>query len=107
MKAKLKEIYSIHTSIPLEKFRPIDPRNFLIPITLMIGLEDTDGSDSFDMHVCTVDWIKTRCAIDAYVWGRHKLVVFEYDFDLIKETIERYYRWMHRGGLAFNRYAIK
>ena len=90
MKAKLKEIYSIDTPIPLEKFRPVDPGNFVLSITLMIGLEETDGRESFDMHVCTPDWIKEQCAQDTYVWGRHTLVVLEYNFELIKRTIERY-----------------
>lgn len=90
MKAKLKEIYSLELTHPLEEFWPEDESNFGISVRLMIGPEDSSGSESFDILVCTPDWIKSQYAEEKCVWGRHMLIVLDYDFDLIKREIERY-----------------
>ena len=90
MKAKLKEIYSIGLANSLEEFWPSDESNFGISMRLMIGPEDSAGSESFDVFVCTPDWIKSQYAEEGFTWGRHMLVVLEYDLDLIKREIERY-----------------
>lgn len=90
MKAKLKEIYSLELTNPLEEFWPEDESNFGISVRLMIGPEDGAGSESFDILVCTPDWIKSQYSEEKCVWGRHMLIVLEYDFDLIRRQIEGY-----------------
>lgn len=90
MKAKLKEIYSLELTHPLEAFWPEDESNFGISVRLMIGPEDSAGSESFDILVCTPDWIKSQYSEEKCVWGRHMLIVLDYDFALIKREIERY-----------------
>jgi Immunity protein 8 len=90
MKAKLKEMYSLELAQPLEEFWPDDESNFGISIRLMIGSEDNSGSESFDILVCTPDWIKTQYADEKCVWGRHMLIVLEYDLELIRQEVDRY-----------------
>lgn len=90
MKPKLKEMYSLQLMQPLEEFRPNDESNFAISIRLMIGPEDNSGSESFDILVCTPDWIKSQYAEEKCVWGCHMLIVLEYDLSLIRQEIERY-----------------
>lgn len=90
MKAKLKNIFSLDVDQPLDKFWPEDTQNFGLSMRLMIGAENSDGSESFDIVVCTPDWIKTQFESKKYMWGHHMLIVNEYDFLLIKKEIERY-----------------
>lgn len=90
MKAKLKEIYSLELDHALEEFWPEDEKNFGLSVRLMIGLEDSAGSESFDILVCTPDWLKSQYAEKKCVWGHHMLIVLEYDFAFIKSEIERY-----------------
>ena len=90
MKPKLKEMYSLQLSQPLDEFWPEDESNFAIPIRLMIGPEDSLGSESFDILVGTPDWIKSQYIEEKCVWGHHMLIVMEYDFSLIQQKIERY-----------------
>lgn len=90
MKAKLKEIYSLEVDVPLQEFFPEDPNDFGLSVRLMIGLENSTGAESFDILVCTPDWIKHQYEEERSVWGRHMLIVLEYDFDLIKTKIDRY-----------------
>lgn len=90
MKAKLKEIYYLELTHSLEEFGPEDESNFGISVRFMIRPEDSAGSESFDILVCTPDWIKSQYAEEKFVWGRHMLTVLDYDFDLIKREIERY-----------------
>ena len=90
MNAKLKEMYSLELPHSLEEFWPDDKGNFGISVRLMIGAEDSPGSESFDILVCTPDWIKNQYAEEKCVWGRHMFIVLEYDVDLIKREVERY-----------------
>lgn len=38
---------------------------------LMIGPSDGPGEESFDVEVCTPDWLARRCAAEGFVEGRH------------------------------------
>jgi hypothetical protein len=90
MKAKLKELYSLELEHALEEFYPEHANDFGISLRMIIGLENTSGSESFDLFVCTPDWLKRQCAEEKLVWGRHMLIMLEYDFDQIKSEIENY-----------------
>lgn len=88
MKAKLKYLHS--PDIDLDSFWPEDPENFGFLLQAMIGPENQKGEESFDMQVCTPDWLKTHHRQEDIVFGRHLLIVFEYDINLIKNKISRY-----------------
>jgi hypothetical protein len=90
MRAVLKEMRSLEMEEPLEKYWPDDPVDFGTWVRLMIGLENTAAAESFDVLVCTPDWIKRQQQEERVVWGRHMLIVFEYDFALIKAEFTRY-----------------
>jgi hypothetical protein len=91
MRAKLKNIYSLEIKCPLAEYWPEDTAYFGISIRLIIGLDTpAGGEESFDLFVCTPDWLKNQCAEIGYVWGRSMLIVHEYDFNLIKREVERY-----------------
>jgi len=46
----------------------------------MVGPSDTAGEDSFNLVVCTPDWLKHRYQLTDIINARHYLIVFEYDY---------------------------
>ena len=87
MRAQLKEIYSLHIPEMLKDFQPEERGNFGIPIRLMVGLEGSEQSESFDIFVCTPTWIQGQLCEGGPMWGRHMLIVEEYDFERILQTL--------------------
>lgn len=55
-----------------------------------IGPEDQDGAESFGIQVCTPEWLRLNYSSDGAVFGRHMLIVFDYDLDAITLKISRY-----------------
>ncbi len=80
MKAELKEMFSFEMPFPLKDFSPENKRNFGISLRLMMGLENREGSDSFDIIVRSPDWIRTQHEQENFLWGNNLLIVLEYDF---------------------------
>lgn len=88
MRAKLKQLSS--PDIDLNNYWPEDENNFGFLLEASIGLEHEGGADVFSIMVCTPDWIKSEYLSRKNVWGRHMLIVFNYDLDEIKKVIIRY-----------------
>jgi hypothetical protein len=88
MKAKLKRIHS--PDIDIDSFWPDDPACFSFLLQAMIGPEDQEGEESFSIQVCTPDWLKSRHSETDILFGRHMILVFDYDLDRIKSHIARY-----------------
>jgi hypothetical protein len=56
-----------------------DPAEFSLLARMMVGEPDTPGQESFDVTVCTPEWLAEACRRDGGVYNpRHHLVV---DFD--------------------------
>lgn len=88
MYAKLKEFFS--SDIDLNNYWPDDEENFGFWVSLLIGPENTEGSEIFQLLICTPDWLKSENVNFEPVWGRHMLIVFEYNLTNIKAAVERY-----------------
>jgi len=88
MNAKLKQLYSL--DFDLTTYFPPDSYNFGFWLRAMIGPTNQDGEESFDIFICTPEWLKTNHALSDVVWGRHFLIVFEYNLENIKQAISRY-----------------
>jgi Immunity protein 8 len=95
MKAKLKEIFSLELTSSLEDYQPDVLDHFGISVRLMIGPDDSAASESFDILVCTPEWLRTQFDDERCTWGRHMLIVLEYDFKLIRGKIESYVATCH------------
>jgi hypothetical protein len=54
---------------------------------LTIGPHDGDGGELFYLIVCTPKWLATECEKDGFVWGRHHLIVPEYNLKAITAII--------------------
>jgi len=53
----------------------------------MIGPKGAVGEESFDINVCTPSWLSREVTNTGFVWGRHYLVVADYDLARIKTII--------------------
>lgn len=62
---------------------------FALPVRLLIGPAGSAGEESFDITVCSTDWIKWRVREDGIVDGRHLLIVQNYDWEVIRQHLTR------------------
>ncbi len=86
MRAEIKRFHSPDTD-DLENFEPQNPDRFVLLIQVMIGPAGVDGEESFDVIVCTPDWLADRAAETGFVCGRHHFIVNRYDFRLLRERV--------------------
>ena len=88
MKAKLKRLHS--PDVNSQNYWPEDSQNFGFLLQAMIGPEDAEGEESFDIEVCTPAWLKSQYSTTDILSGRHMLIVFDYDLDRIKNYISNH-----------------
>lgn len=79
MQAELKRLHSPDIG-DLKAYSPEEPDNFGFLLQAMIGPEGQDGEESFDIVVCTPEWLKRNHPATKVVLGRHHLIVFRYDY---------------------------
>ncbi|MFM0197557.1 immunity 8 family protein [Paraburkholderia strydomiana] len=73
---------------PIDGFVPDDPECFSLNFRIRIGSDEAAGADDFDLCVCTPTWLSRT--IWQPKWGRHLLIVREYDRSTIETTICEY-----------------
>lgn len=88
MRAQLKEFYSL--DFDLDSYWPDEFDNFGFWVRAMIGLDNEEGADSFDMLICTPSWLRSQHSGHEVIFGRHMLIVFEYDLERIKSKVSSY-----------------
>ena len=54
---------------------PTRPAEFQVLARLLVGPSDGSGEESFDITVCSPEWLRARCAKEGFVDARHHLVV--------------------------------
>lgn len=78
----------------LELHVPQDPQKFCVLVRAMVGPRGGEGEESFDINVCTAEWLKDQVGREGFVLGLHRLFVNTYDPAQIKKLlttfIERY-----------------
>lgn len=89
MKAVIKAIISPDIE-DLRAYAPADHENFSLFLQLIVGTDDGEGGESFNVVVCTPDWIKQNLRKDEILVGRNHLIVREYDYDRIVRRIEKF-----------------
>lgn len=88
MRAKLKEFYSLDFDLNSYWLDEFD--NFVFWVRAMIGPDTEEGAESFDMQICTPTWLISQHSESEVIFGRHMLIVFEYNLDRIKSKVSRY-----------------
>nr|VFJ65291.1 MAG: Immunity protein 8 [Candidatus Kentron sp. DK] len=89
MKAELKRMHSPDID-NLEDFQPKNPDNFAFLLQIMVGPEGEDSMESFDVEVCTPEWINDTYSYEDIIIGRHHLIVKQYDYHGIFRVIESF-----------------
>jgi hypothetical protein len=78
----------------LELYVPQDPRKFSVLVRVMVGPRGGEGEESFDINVCSLQWLEEHVEREGFVFGTHRLFVKTYDSvqikNLITKFIERY-----------------
>ncbi|MEP6534040.1 MAG: immunity 8 family protein [Bryobacteraceae bacterium] len=90
IRAKIKTV-EITEVLDLDpaKFNPDDLQDFRCTFGLKIGPANDDGEELFYLSVCSPKWLARACEKDGFVWGRHHLVVPEYNLSAIMEIITK------------------
>ncbi|WP_081803478.1 immunity 8 family protein [Halotalea alkalilenta] len=89
MKAIIKSI-DLNDAVGFDQYWPENEECFGIWLTVQIGPDDQEGGHLFQILVCTPEWIQSQYSSSGAVWGRHMLIVFEYDQSLIVKEISNY-----------------
>jgi Immunity protein 8 len=89
MRAKLKKLHSPDVA-RLASYVPPASHNFGFLLQLMVGPEGSEGEESFDVMVCTPEWLKENRNTADFIVGRHYLIAFEYDYNRLFNFLERY-----------------
>jgi hypothetical protein len=71
------------------QFKPDSLSHFRCTFNLFIGPSDGDGMESFQLTVCSPDWLADACQKHGYVLGRHHLIVSHFDLDSITKVITK------------------
>lgn len=89
MKPEIKAIYSFDIE-DLETYKPPDATSFAFHLRLIAGPQSEPGEESFDLRVCTPNWLLENHAREDVIIGRHLLIVMEYDYQRILKTITKF-----------------
>ncbi len=91
MKAIIKNFDSSDV-FDLKGYIPDQSNYFGFPLALHIGSSFEKGEDIFYVFICTPAFILSDFSETNFVWGRHMIIVFKYDWDeiftAIKEKVE-------------------
>ena len=88
MRAELKRLHSPDAP-DLARFVPEDPLRFSILVQALVGPEGTEAEESFDLRVCSIEWLRDLVQSRPVI-GVHHLVVDRYDYNKVFSTIARF-----------------
>ena len=71
--------------------RCVDTRGerWALRLRIVAGPDDGPGEESFDLIVCSLAWVEDQVRRDGLLDGRHHLIVEFYDWQVLREFIER------------------
>ena len=89
MKAEIKYFHSPDIS-NLENYIPDFKDEFGFLLQMMVGEKESEGEESFDLFVCTPKWLINHNTKETIIYGRHYLIVFEYNYEKIVQELIKY-----------------
>jgi hypothetical protein len=87
----LKDLHSPDVE-DLDSYAPENSRCFGFLLQAFFGPEDAEGEESFDVVVCTPEWLARGLHETKIIEGRHHLIVSEWDLDAIRSYLATYGR---------------
>jgi hypothetical protein len=73
VKAAIRQFHS--PDADLETYVSADPADDALFIQMLVGPVESDGEESFDLFVCTPQWLQREVRTHGPIIGRHHLVV--------------------------------
>jgi hypothetical protein len=69
---------------------PSSPMDFFFNVRLLVGPVDEPGEESFDLTVCSPEWLGRRSHSEGIVSGLHHLIISLDDFDerILRQWLE-------------------
>jgi len=89
VRAELKRLHSPDVG-DLKSFHPGEPEDFGFLLQAMIGPVGVESKESFDMMVCTPEWLRRNHAATEIIVGRHHLIVCKYDYESLVSYISEF-----------------
>jgi hypothetical protein len=90
MNAKLLKLYSVDINQDLSEFYPKEDDNFGFWARMSVGDFQIGGDESFDIFICTPKWLSENYNKTDIIFGRHHLIVFEYNYYNIFSKLQKY-----------------
>lgn len=72
----------------IKVYSPENPACFFLNFRIRIGSDESSSADDFELCVCTPEWLSQFLWEPR--WGRHLLIVREYDISVIEKCISDY-----------------
>jgi hypothetical protein len=89
--AAIKFIENTDTpSLSINAYVPEDPTDFSCTLGLTIGAASENGGEQFYLTVCSPKWLARACEKDGFIWGRHRLIVPEYNLKSITAVVTKF-----------------
>jgi hypothetical protein len=88
MKAIVKSMWVDSLTVEPDSYVPENPENFSLWIEVRVGPDNSSGADDYRVLVCTAEWLRQN--VWEPRWGRHMLIVREYDHSTIEKCIRDY-----------------
>jgi hypothetical protein len=89
MNAEIKDFYSSDI-FNLETFQPQKTNEFAFELQIIAGIKGKEGGDSFDIFVCTPQWLIKNYKKEDILFGRHRLIMFQYNYESLLNKINQY-----------------
>ena len=98
MKAEIKHIYGPDVPAGLKEWVPPNLSDFGLRLQVFIGTTDDDTSDSFDVVVCTPNWLTEKWAegwfadarlTDRVLSGHGVLLMKEWSYEELRAALEQ------------------
>ena len=87
---KRAELKSWHSSDieDFDSYIPENSNNFCFVLTVLVGSLGEPGEESFDIQICTPQWLISSYPEDEIIFSRHMIIVFKYDFNHLLNRIK-------------------
>lgn len=89
MNAEIKSFISPDIQ-DLFSYKPTNKESFSFLLELVIGIKGQEGGDLFSIEITTPKWLLENYNKGDVVFGRNRLIVFEYDINRFINEIETY-----------------
>ncbi len=91
IRAELKSILCPgEANLDFSAYRPDDPESFSCTLQLLVGGPDDAGAESFQLTLCTPQWLIDHYAEEDIIVGKSLLIVFDFNYPRIVQWLNRY-----------------